>query len=463
MKKEKWMKFYNKIGAGILTFFLGCVCFALPAEAADFRYPLDEDGELIVVLDPGHGGENLGADYNGYVEKDMNMIVTNAMYEELSKYEGITVYMTHTEDVDMSLKERARFARDVNADYLFCLHFNMSANNNFYGAEVWVESKGDENREGYAFASVQLKEMADMGLFIRGAKTRIGENGNDYYGILRHCKEYGIAAALIEHCHVDNEKDTPFCDSREDLEAFGRADATAVAKYFGLSSRELSVDYSDYVIPAEIEADKEYLFHDITEPEVSLLHLEECDYEKRTVSLHFKATDSDTPMLYYSYSVDGGETFSECFPWPEADMMAGSSPESFRFTIDIAPGTTPVIVARAYNKYDRYTDSNVLTGFSAFPLEESPETAVNGDEETQETEPGSGDDAESGNGLTGEKGDVPVGSELSGEPGRKGFWAKLTAFASENKLLTGLGIGLFAVFMLLICFSVKGRKRNKRQ
>lgn len=374
MKKGKKI-----LGALALILFL-TVSISVPCKAADFRFPSDEDGQLVVVLDPGHGGENLGADYNGYIEKEINMIVANAMYEELTKYEGITVYMTRTGDVpeDISLKNRAKFAKEVNADYLFCLHFNMSAENTFWGSEVWIQSKGQENRDGYAFASIQMETMADMGLYIRGVKTRLNDKGTDYYGILRHCKEFGIAAALIEHCHVDNDKDTPFCDSVEDLEAFGRADATSVAKYFGLSSKELGVDYSDYKIPVEIKESEEYMHHDITDPEVSLIYLEECDYENRKVTLSMTASDVDTPMLYYSYSVDGGDTFVDYFPWPDTDIMGQKSPENIRFTIDIEPGTTPVIVARAYNQYDRYTTSNVLNGFEAFPeLVTEPEIQEN--------------------------------------------------------------------------------------
>ena len=89
-----------------------------------FYYPNDKDGKLVIVIDPGHGGENLGADYNGFLEKEMNMIVANAMYDELSKYDGISVYMTHTSaDTDMTIQKRADFAASVQADFLFCLHF----------------------------------------------------------------------------------------------------------------------------------------------------------------------------------------------------------------------------------------------------------------------------------------------------------------------------------------------------
>ena len=82
---------------------------------------------IVVVLDPGHGGENLGAQYDGYTEKDLTMAVASAMEEELKKYDGIEVYVTRQGDEDMSLKERADFAASKNADFLFCLHFNTSS------------------------------------------------------------------------------------------------------------------------------------------------------------------------------------------------------------------------------------------------------------------------------------------------------------------------------------------------
>lgn len=178
----------------------------------------------MVVIDPGHGGSNLGADYNGFLEKEMNLTVAEAMAEELREYEGITVYLTHEDlDTDIRIKDRAAFAKSVNADFLFCLHFNMSPGNILYGSEVWISAYGEENRQGYTFAGLQLKEMRKLGLSIRGIKTRLNEEGTaDYYGILRFCEAEDIPAALIEHCHIDNDADVGFCDSKEDLIALGK-------------------------------------------------------------------------------------------------------------------------------------------------------------------------------------------------------------------------------------------------
>lgn len=112
---------------------------------------------VVVAIDPGHGGENLGAECNGYTEKNMTMIVALAMKEELEKYEGIEVYLTREEDKDMSLEERAEYAASRNADFLFCLHFNMSAEHDLFGSEVWVSAFGEEYQEGYAFASGEME------------------------------------------------------------------------------------------------------------------------------------------------------------------------------------------------------------------------------------------------------------------------------------------------------------------
>ena len=100
IKKQKYLNSnftYGFVKVLTLVFVLvGCFFVSyIPVQAEGFRYSLDTDGELVIVIDPGHGGSNLGADYNGFLEKEMNMTVANAMYEELSKYEDITVYMTH--------------------------------------------------------------------------------------------------------------------------------------------------------------------------------------------------------------------------------------------------------------------------------------------------------------------------------------------------------------------------------
>jgi len=86
----------------------------------------DLKGNTIIVIDPGHGGENLGAQIDGYTEKEMTLIVARAMKEELETYDNVVVYLTRESDQELSLEERAQFAKDRNADFLFCLLLTIS-------------------------------------------------------------------------------------------------------------------------------------------------------------------------------------------------------------------------------------------------------------------------------------------------------------------------------------------------
>lgn len=315
------------------------------------------DEPVIVVIDPGHGGENLGAEYDEYTEKDMTLIVARAMKEELEKYDDIIVYLTHDSDVDMSIKDRALFAKERNADFLFCLHFNSSVNHNLYGAEVWVSAFGDYYIKGRQFAEISMDIFEDMGLYSRGIKTRLNDKEENYYGILRYCTEEGIPAALIEHCHLDQENDKPFYQqSEEQLEEFGRKDAEAAAKYLGLKSAQTGVDYSDF--PKADVPFQEIVRPDRSEPEVCEIEILDIDEESGIATVSMQAEDNDSYILYYSYSLNGGYTYTELFSWPRP-VWNQSEPMCI-FDIQLPFDKGIELRAIAYNGFDVVSESNII-------------------------------------------------------------------------------------------------------
>lgn len=313
-----------------------------------------EDEQIVIVIDPGHGGENLGGEYEDYTEKEMTMIVANAMKEELEKYEGIAVYMTRTGDQELSLDERCEYAASVNADFLFCLHFNMSEHHTLFGAECWISAFGENYSKGYSFASVEMDMLQDFGLYSRGIKTRLNDKGIDYYGIIRHSVERNIPCVLIEHCHLDQENDQPFYDHNEKLIQFGKLDATAVAKYFQLSSEELDVDYSGYQ-NVHVDVPSRVVSPDKTEPDICMIEVLDQNMTNGEVKVQVSAADYDSGMLYYTYSYDNGQTFSQLQRWPD------KSADTFDFTMQVPPRIVPQIVVNGYNGYDLYTTSNMVS------------------------------------------------------------------------------------------------------
>lgn len=347
-----------------------------PAET--FAAPrLQDAGEkLVVVIDPGHGGENLGTTQGGHEEKSMSLVTARAMYEELLQYEGVEVHLTRTQDRDLTLKERAEFAKSVDADFLFSIHYNASEYHDAFGSEVWVSMHPPYSGYGYQFGYEVLMQLRELGLLIRGVKTRPGEGELDYYGIIRETVALEIPSVIIEHCHVDEAHDKGFCDSQEKLELFGRLDATAVAKYFGLKSSILNVDYSGFQL-ADIGSaeDLEALLNARTAPETCQIQFMDADYEKGKLTLSVSGEDRDSGLLYYSYSIDGGGTFCGRERWPEGDGLSGGGKESFVLELDIPAGLCPEVVVRAYNGFDIYTESNHYESPIAFPLLPTEEPA----------------------------------------------------------------------------------------
>lgn len=375
----KHMKKFNNIilcGLPFLLILVGICFFPFPCPQAQTENPLPEGAvlpatedtmvplpeasavpetdSLVIVLDPGHGGDEEGGLYENFIEKDMNLIVANAMKEELEKYEGVTVYLTRTGDQKLSLAERSAFAKSVNADFMFCLHFNLSREHTLFGAECWVSAFGEEYSKGYSFASVEMQMLQELGLYSRGIKTRLNKDGIDYYGIIRTASELDVPCVLIEHCHMDHDNDRSFCEGRQQWEAFGRLDATAAAKYFNLKSDILGVDYSGYQ-NLEIPIPAHTVRPDSTPPDVCLIDLVSQDAETGEVTIQISATDYDSGMLYYTYSYDGGETFSELQRWGD------KSQDTITFTMQVPPHMVPQIVVNGYNGYDLYTESNLLS------------------------------------------------------------------------------------------------------
>lgn len=405
---------------------------------------LQETAEkTVIVIDPGHGGENRGTIENNHEEKYMTMTTALAMYQELLLYDDVEVYLTHTDDVDMSLKERAAFAQSVDADFLFSIHYNASENHELFGSEVWVSSVSPYNGYGYQFGYEFLSDMRDMGLLVRGVKTRLGSKGTDYYGIIRESVTLGIPAVIIEHCHVDEERDAVYCENEEQLKAFGRTDAAAVARYFGLKSSALGVDYSDYpLVEINASSNVNVTLVDSTEPDFCLVDFVEADYEEGTLELIVSASDPDSALLYYSCSLDGGLTFGPREAWPGSDALRGTNDDSFHLQLTIPPNTAPEVIVRAYNMYDLYRESNPYISARVFRPEPEPLPSA-------------------GPTLTGEDAAdiIPVNSDALGQ----------SAGAEEDEKLSlyqFVMISLFfilAMLLIIVAFQYAAYKKRKRR
>src|SRR5438046_8891250 len=77
----------------------------------------------VVVLDPGHGGQDSGAMCGGVLEKDLTLDVAHRV-ARLLEAEGMATVMTRLGDTYVSLADRATFANRVSDCIFITIHFN---------------------------------------------------------------------------------------------------------------------------------------------------------------------------------------------------------------------------------------------------------------------------------------------------------------------------------------------------
>ena len=321
-----------------------------------------ENKNVVVVIDPGHGGEgdrNLGAQYNGLSEKALTLQVANALKTELEKYDGVTVYTTRTTDTAVSLEERAAYAKSVGADFVFSIHFNASSDHAFYGSEVWTSTFGNYYVAGANFGNVLMNQWSELGLYQKGVKTRIGSSGKDYYGIIRACVARNMPCVIMEHAYLDHGVDVSKIKSGDFINQLAVADATAIAKYFKLKSATTGADYSGFKYTS-VKKPGKVLYQDETGPEKCEIKVLNYDLNSGNILVEMTTKDSQSPVIYFTYSYDGGKTFNTLQMWDRNQATQS-------FNVKVPSGTAnPVIVCAAYNNYEKGTLSNPVQVAATF-------------------------------------------------------------------------------------------------
>lgn len=214
---------------------------------------LTRAGNVVVVLDPGHGGTDSGTTGNGLKEKDINLKVAQYCKAELEQYYGVTVYMTRTTDTYVSLDDRTTMAKNWGANVIVSIHINNSSSTSASGVEIYYPNKNYNSQigaQGSELASKIISQLAALGLTNRGTKIRNASDTSypdgtkaDYYSIIRNAKIKGFPGIIVEHAFLSNSKDASFLSSETNLQKLGVADATGIAQYFGLSKQaSMSID-----------------------------------------------------------------------------------------------------------------------------------------------------------------------------------------------------------------------------
>jgi N-acetylmuramoyl-L-alanine amidase len=131
----------------------------------DLTLGLETDPIDVIVVDAGHGGEDLGAvGRRGTHEKDVVLSVALQLAKLIRQDPDLEVILTRRDDTFVPLQERARIANDASADLFISLHANSAPRKAARGFETFFLSaaKTDEARATEQLENASLRfEEAD--------------------------------------------------------------------------------------------------------------------------------------------------------------------------------------------------------------------------------------------------------------------------------------------------------------
>ena len=209
---------------------------------------------LVVALDPGHDSSHAGASANGVREEVLTLKIAQYCKAELENYAGVSVYMTRTSAAcphpggssAKDIEQRVADAAKAGASIYVSIHLNSSKSSSAKGAEVIYPNsswKPQVGADGKRLAELIEDELVGIGLerrAIYSKNTTIGETYedgsiSDYFTVQISAKEHGIPGIIVEHAFVTNSSDVNnYLNNETGLKKLGVADATGIAKYFGL-------------------------------------------------------------------------------------------------------------------------------------------------------------------------------------------------------------------------------------
>jgi N-acetylmuramoyl-L-alanine amidase len=225
-----------------------------------------EGKDIVVVIDPGHGGIDPGAkSRNGTLEKDVVLDFAKRLRGALEKSGRFTVMMTRDDDVFVPLGERVKFARENRASLLISVHADSIQAGSVGGATVYTLSETASDTVAEALAEQENRSDVIAGVDLTGesdavadilidlvqretknyaaffARTLVGElkrntslvkNPHRSAGF-RVLKAHDVPSVLLELGYLTNPDDEKHLTDGDWQETIAASVSTAVSEYFG--------------------------------------------------------------------------------------------------------------------------------------------------------------------------------------------------------------------------------------
>ncbi|MBO4981940.1 MAG: N-acetylmuramoyl-L-alanine amidase [Lachnospiraceae bacterium] len=153
--------------------------------------------DILIVIDPGHGGSDEGCSRDGILEKDVNLKIAEAAESRLKEL-GYQVQLTRALDTGLTLEERVECANNAGADAYISIHQNACEISSVWGIETWysAQKEGGDSRR-----------LASLIQMYTTQKTGAGDRGVVEDESLYVTRETDMPSCLVETGFLSNAKE----------------------------------------------------------------------------------------------------------------------------------------------------------------------------------------------------------------------------------------------------------------
>jgi len=229
----------------------------------------------LVVIDAGHGGEDMGARGYGAMEKNVTLSIAKQLADDLNAIPGVKAMLTRDRDFFIPLHERYKIAEKAHADMFISVHCNSSKRRGHgSGTEVYFLSlKGASDQADKDLADVEnaadlvggvapqaeddmvnvLYEVRRSSMLERSqllAETLLDHMAADRHVDPRGIKQAGFAvlksvefpSVLVETAFINNPQEVKLLKDPAFQQRMAQQLATGVKAYFAKAGVTLSPD-----------------------------------------------------------------------------------------------------------------------------------------------------------------------------------------------------------------------------
>ena len=149
----------------IITLIILNFILYIPTVAKNKKLILND---ITIIIDPGHGAEDIGTSYKNIYEKDINLNISKKLKTELESF-GANIILTRDGDYDLStpntntrkrsdFNNRIKLINESNADLVISIHQNYYKDTRYSGTQIFY--KGNKELAEYLQKNINEERLS---------------------------------------------------------------------------------------------------------------------------------------------------------------------------------------------------------------------------------------------------------------------------------------------------------------